>query len=254
VRLIFYFILLFSSERAFAQIINIEERRIRGTNDSVHWYGAINFSGNLSKVRETVLQLNSDAQIEYKWKKHLWLSLTNYNLIKAGEKSFVNAGFEHLRYNYKLSKDYRLTWELYGQVQQNQVQLMALRRLWGTGLRYRLWDARNGQNRMYVGVSYLHEYNRFKNITEPKRFDRLSNYVTFTYRPNKVFLFINTSYFQPKLLSINQLRWSSETDLEFKITKHLSFRGAFNWNYDATLPVDIPRQTFSWLNGLKWTL
>ncbi len=253
-RFIFYLIFLFFSERAFAQIINIEEKRIRGTKDSVRWYGSVNVNGNLSKVRETVLQLNADVQLEYKWGKHLLLSLSNYNLIKASKKSFVNASFEHLRYNYKLSKDYRLTWELYGQIQQNQIQLITLRSLWGTGLRYRMLSTENGQSRMYIGVSYLQEYNRFKDIPEPKRFDRCSNYTTITYRPNKTWLFINTTYFQPKLWTLKELRWSSETDIEFKFGKNLSFRGALNLSYNATLPKDIPAYTFSWMNGLKWVL
>ncbi|MEZ4934041.1 MAG: hypothetical protein R2788_18190 [Saprospiraceae bacterium] len=45
-----YFALLFLSHQAInAQIVNIEERRIKGTNDSTFWYGSLRLGANISK-------------------------------------------------------------------------------------------------------------------------------------------------------------------------------------------------------------
>jgi hypothetical protein len=131
------FFLFFIAFEASAQIINIEERRIRGTHDSIHWYGHLNFGLNATKVRETILNFNTDVQLEYKWKKNIVLSLATYNLVKVGQKSLVNSAFQHLRYNYKI-KDY-FTWELYGQLQNNQIQYIKIRALVGSGLRWRFF-------------------------------------------------------------------------------------------------------------------
>lgn len=234
-----------------AQIINIEERRIRGTNDSTHWYGQVNLGMNINKVKESVLQLNGDIQIEYKQKKNIILALSNYNFVKAGNQAFVNSFFQHLRYNYKI-KDY-FTWECFGQVQQNQIQLIRFRGLIGTGLRYRLFRKHNGKSRAYVGTAFMGEQNVFKNNSS-SYYSRISSYFSITYKPSNTIFIQNTNYFQPSLFDFRKNRWSSETDLEFGINKKLAFRTAINLNYDATLPMDIPKLSFNMMNGLRWKL
>lgn len=242
---------LFFKFGLFAQIINIEERRIRGTNDSVHWYGQINFGMNLTKVKETILQLNGDVQLEYKRNKNIILSLSNYNFVKAGDKAFINSFFQHLRYNYKI-KEY-FTWECFGQVQQNQIQLIQFRGLVGTGIRYRLFRKHHGKSRAYIGTAFMGEQNIFKN-KDSKYYNRISSYFSITYKPTNTIFFQNTNYFQPSLFDFSKNRWSSETDIEFGITKKLFFRAALNLNYDATLAPEIPRFSFNMMNGLRWKL
>jgi hypothetical protein len=249
VRFIVISFFIFLCFKTKAQIINIEDKRIRGTKDSVHWYGHINFGASLNKIRETVLQLQTDMQLEYRWKKNIVLSLSNYRLVQAGNKAFVNAGFQHLRYNYKIKNHF--TWEAFGQIQQNQIQLIRLRSLLGTGLRYRLFRKHEGKTRAYLGLAFMYEHNDFKN-NQSVDYERLSNYFSLTFRPKKTFLFQHTTYMQPALWHFDQWRWSSESDVEFSLNTHLSFRVAFDMSYDATLPPDIPRYTYNWSNGLKW--
>lgn len=234
-----------------AQIINIEERRIRGTNDSIHWYGQVNLGMNLTKVKETIIQLNGDIQLEYKKNKSIVLSLSNYNFVKAGNKAFVNSLFQHLRYNYKIREYF--TWECFGQLQQNQIQLIQMRALAGSGLRYRLFRKHNGKSRAYIGTALMGEQNVFKN-KERHFYTRISNYFSITYKPSNSIFIQNTNYFQPSIFDFNKNRWSSETDIEFGITKKLSFRAALNLNYDATLSADIPKFSFNMMNGLRWKL
>ncbi len=249
--LIFFVLCFFLIDFTSAQIINIEELRIRGTNDSVQWYGHVNFAANLTKVTQTVSQLRADAQLEWKKKRHIILSLTNYNFVKAGNKNFVNSGFQHLRYNYKIKSF--LTWECFGQIQENQIQLINLRMIAGTGLRYRLFRKHEGKSRAYVGVAYMAERNDYKN-EEAVALHRISSYFSITYKPTKTFSFQNTTYFQPEIWRWNQLRWSSELDLDFKISSKLSFLVGATIGFDATLLAGIPKQSLSLLNGLKWKL
>lgn len=233
-----------------AQIINVEERRIRAKFDSLHWYGYISLGYNVTKVKETISNFTTDAQLQYKTKRHLVLSLTNYNFVRAGSKSFVNSGYQHLRYNYKIKE--RLTWELFGQVQNNQIQTMRLRALLGTGLRIRLFRSKNGLSRVYYGSSYMREYNEFKTPTV-QRYDRWNNYLSFALRPNTNVFLQNTTYVQPVLGNSAALRWSSETDVEFKVFTKLAFRTSFNWSFDGTVPEGIPKKTYTFQNGLRWT-
>lgn len=248
-----FFFTIFMAFGAYAQIINIEERRIRGTADSIHWYGHCNFGGSLTKIKETIASLNADLQMEYKKGTNLVLSLSNYNFVKAGQKSFINSGFQHLRYNRKIKKDSPHSWELFAQAQNNQIQTMRLRALAGAGLRLRLLMSANRQSRLYFGMSYMREYNEYKN-DGATNYNRISSYISMTYRPTKTTLFQNTTYFQPSLPRFDARRWSSETDVEFKITEKVSFRCAFNLAYDGTVPLTLPRRTYNLSNGIKWRL
>ncbi len=233
-----------------AQIINIEDKRIK-TKDSIHWYGDIGLSMTAIQVNKSVLTLRGNAQIEYKKNRHLWLSLSDYALLKAGSESFENAAFQHFRYNYKL-KD-ALSLEFYTQVQSNKVQHIRSRVLAGTGIRWRIYKSKNKKSRLYFGIAYMPEYNVFKNQTS-LYFHRLSNYLSATYDSGKNFKISSNTYYQPDLQQLSQARLSTQNTLSFKFNRHLSFKIDFTLGYDYTLPNNIEPVFYTWSNGLKWEL
>ena len=71
------FFLLSSSPTLFSQVVNIEEQRITGTNDSTHWYGHLRGGVSLTKVQQSSLQLHSQIKVQYKADPHLVLLLLN---------------------------------------------------------------------------------------------------------------------------------------------------------------------------------
>ncbi len=231
-----------------AQIVNIEEQRITGTNDSVHWYGHLRFGANLVKVQEEVLQLSTSAQVEYKQGKSLLLFLMDGRFLRAGGKDFNNAGFAHLRYNRKLVGP--LSMEFFTQAQYNRLLLIELRALVGGGLRYRLFKDAAGKNRIYVGAAYLFEHNRFTDETADRNWHRLSSYLSFTFRPWPGVTLASTTYFQPKIDYWANHRFSTEWRLDTPLGKKLSFFTDFSLQTDKALPIDAPEVTYAWLNGL----
>jgi putative salt-induced outer membrane protein YdiY len=232
-----------------AQIINIEEKRIK-TRDSIRWYGDLSLSASFVQLNKNILTLRGAAQVEYKKNKHLVLSISDYSLLKGGSESFENAAFQHLRYNYKIKDE--LTYELFTQLQTNKIQHINSRFLLGTGLRYRLFRSENHKNRIYLGVAYMEEYNRFKGDID-KNFHRISSYLSAIYEKGNV-KFNSTNYFQPNLGERGNYRLSSQSSLAFKINKHLSFKIDFNVAYDPTLPQTIKPFSYNWTNGVKWIL
>ncbi len=246
-------LLLFFTTSLSAQIVNIEEMRIRGTNDSLRWYGALKGAFHVSKIKDQSLLMHGESQVQYKHHKHIWLLLLNTNLLRAGEQNFVNATFAHLRYNYKLRTP--LSWEVYVQQQTNKLLLIKSRSLGGTGLRQRFFINKAQNSRLYLGTSYLLEYNQYTEGTTAQYWHRMSNYLTVTLRNGRTgAMFQSTTYWQPVIGYIKKARLSTECSLELPIGKHLRFSSDFAWSTDRSLPDAAPFQVYTWQNGVVWRL
>ena len=252
IRLIFSLFLFFTVSLS-AQIVNIEEMRIRGTNDSMRWYGALKGAFNLSKVKEQSLRVHGESQVQYKHKRHISLLLLNTDFLRAGDRNFVNATFGHLRYNYKIRTP--LSYEIYAQQQTNKLLLIQSRTLAGTGLRRRFFINKAQNSRLYLGTSYLLERNQYTDNQGLQYWNRISNYMTVTLRNNKTGAVLqSTTYWQPVIGFIKLSRVSSEWSLELPIGKHFRFSSDFAWSTDRSLPEGAPLQTYTWQNGVVWRL
>jgi len=236
----------------FAQVVNIEEQRITGTNDSTHWYGHLRGGLSLVKVKEQSLQIQSQAKVQYKKDPHLVLLLLNLNLLQAGKQDFARQAFAHLRYDYKINKIW--SWEAFTQIQTSPLQFLDQRNLVGSGLRLRVLKSKDGRQRIYVGSAWLWEQNRFTEDYGRSELHRSSNYLSTTFRPGKQWMIIQTTYWQPVLGYIRNYRLSSEWVLKIDLTKKLSFVLDFEYNVDKNLPPGAPFETYAWRNGISLQL
>ena len=237
---------------ARAQIVNIEEQRITGTNDSVRWYGHLRGSAALIKVREQSLQLAGEARVQYKTPGHLLLLLLQENLLRAGGNDFSKQAFAHLRYNYKLSDTW--VWEAYGQLQTSPLQLLRQRYLVGTGLRWRAFKSGDGRQRLYLGSSWLWENNRFSAPFGGNAWHRSSNYMSVTLRLGQQSSLVGTTYWQPVWGYIHNYRFSTDWLLKIGITKQIALTLDVTYNLDKNLPAGAPAESYVWRNGLVWQL
>lgn len=235
-----------------AQIVNIEEQRITGTDDSTRWYGHLRGGASLVRVSKQSLQLLGEARVQYKTPEHLVLLLLNVNLLRAGGNDFSNQAFAHLRYNYNLSKI--LTWEAYAQIQTSPLQLLSQRRLFGTGPRLRLFKSADGRQRVYAGTSWLWEHNNFAEPNRDNYWNRSSNYISVTLRANRQTSLIGTTYWQPVWGYIRNYRLSTDWILKVGLTKKIALTVDFTYSLDKNLPEGAPEGTYAWRNGITWQL
>ena len=243
------FLLYFVHITVHAQVINIEEKRIKNTNDSVHWYGAWQANLNVSKEKQQIITFGTDVQLEYKNGKHLVLSLTNLELIKAGNNDLLNNKFQHLRYNYKWLP--RVSSEVFGQVQSNPIQALRSRVLMGFGVRFKAFESKKHKARMYIGTSLMREKDEYKGF-EYKVENRISIYISMTYEPNAQVSFHSTTYSQPLMIGLNNTRWFTQNTIDLKINKRLSFNVAYTFRFDPSLPEGIIKQSYRLANGIKY--
>lgn len=238
---------------AQSQIVNIEDRRSQN-RDTILWLGNLQLGFNLVENGKAVYTLNGGINAEYIHHRHVFLSFTRYNLVRAGEEDFVNDGFQHLRYNYELKP--RLTWEIFAQAQYNERIKLRLRTLLGTGLRFSLLPIESEQ-RAYLGFSYMYEYNEENQEADGVPFisyfrdHRMSNYVSFWIKLGENTILANTSYYQPLLNNFADLRLSSQTSVQIGITRKLKFNTKFSIIYDSRVPDEVSNTIYNWSNGLR---
>ncbi len=245
-----YCLLLFNIE-ANSQIVNIEKQR-KNTADSIHWTGYINIGFNLVENNKTIITVNGDMRHDFSKNRHTFLSISKYNLGKVDTEDFLNDGFQHFRYNYQIKK--RIVWEAFTQIQYNERINLKLRWLLGTGPRFKVVDKKRYQ--LYFGSLYMYEYDNEVQGEEEEviihRDNRLSSYLAFSFQPLDNLTFNSTSYYQPVLSDLSDLRLSSESNVLINITQRLKLSSTFSIVYDSRTPEGVPNTTYRFTNGVRW--
>ena len=235
-----------------AQIVNIEDRR-GSLVDTSGWFGYFGMRTNFVKNTKSVVNIGGDLRIEYLKGKSKILFLTNYNLIRANKERFIDNGFQHFRFNHQIRK--RIEYEFFTQAQFNNQVRITFRGLVGNGLRYQLLNNPKGQ--IFMGLAYMFEYDEIKIISDvitKFRDHRMSSYISLSLQPfSDNFSIANTTYFQPVLNNFSDQRLSSQTSLNFVISKRLTFTSVFSITTDTRVPENVPATYYSLKNGIRWS-
>lgn len=238
-------LLLFLNVFGKAQVINIEGKRF--LNDTNGWIGNADFTFNIIQNTQQVLSFSNTLRVQYQKNKSRFIFLNDLNFIKAGSTSFVNSGYQHFRYNYKISNP--LTIEAFTQTQYNPVLKLDFRYLLGSGPRFKILKRENV--RLYLAALYMYEYddvvNEAINVVE----HRISSYLTFSLSLFKTVELNSTTFYQPNLQNANDYRFANDTGLEIHINKHLNYKSTFNFLFDSAQPIGVPDLVYSFRNGLS---
>ena len=230
-----------------AQIVNIENQRLQ--SDTTGWLGSLGTNFLFEKNAVQVVNINLNAHVEYKTPKSLYLFIGNYNFLRGSGQTLSDNLFYHLRYNYKINK--WLRWEVFTQLQQNNVTGIALRLLAGTGPRFKLY--RNKQLALYAATAAMYEYE--KEQTTPSIYHhniRSSSYISFTYKPAENAEVTGTLFYQPLYSKPGDYRILNEINVKFKIVKHFSFVTGWFYLYDSAPAASTPKLNYSISNGIQY--
>ena len=236
-------IVIITSSFSYSQIVNIESKRVRREGDG--WSGESGVEFFILKEVSTVYAASGNIQLQMKKDRSLLLFLSEFSFLKADDQDFSNAGFQHIRYNYKVSELMR--WEAFTQAQFNKIRDVKLRALIGTGPRVKLYDT--DLMRFYLASLYMYEYEERQNERVFDRTHRLSSYLSYTFDIGKM-LFFGTIYHQPNLQDFSDYRISFQTDLEFEVFEALDFVIKYKLLYDTKPPPGVPNTSYQISNGL----
>jgi hypothetical protein len=229
----------------YGQIVNIESKRF--LNDTNGFIGTAGANFSINQNTQQVLTIGANLHMQYQKNRSRLLALGDLVVLKAGNKDFANAGFQHLRYSYKISSF--LTWETFVQAQFNKVLLLDRRYLAGSGPRIKVIKTK--RIRVYAACLYMYEFESRVNETLINYNHRLSSYITITIDLGKID-FNSTTFFQPNINNFNDYRIASDSNFELEITKNLNFKVGFNLLFDTRQPVGVPELTYILKNGLTY--
>jgi hypothetical protein len=227
-----------------AQIVNIEARRIVTDTTGINGHTDLNFMANQSKYR--FISLGVEAQVQYKTKKSLFLLLGNVNYTQAQTTDYLNDGFAHFRYNYKIAD--RIKWEFFAQYQYNHLLALNERKLLGMGPRFKFIDA--ARAKAYLGTLLMYEH-EILNTAEAKQSNvRASTYLSWTIANDKKISFTGTTYYQPLLRNFSDYRLSGQYNLLMHINAKMYFKNTLNFMYDSRPALGTVKTVYSFMAGL----
>lgn len=238
------FLALYSQRPLLAQVVNIETKRVGESEKKL--IGKTELTVDLIKSSSTIFTARNSTQLQYFQEKNTYILLADLNMMQIDTIRYLNNGFMHFRYNHNFSNKW-LVAEAFTQVQFNRVQKIQRRFLWGGGTRFNILDKE--KIKLYAGTALMYEFELYLNNTYRDKV-RMSNYVSFFYKPSATFSIRHTTYYQPQLDGFKYFRLTNETSVEALIVKNLSFNSKFNYFYDSKPAPAVQKVFFSLTNGL----
>ena len=239
----------FINSIGYSQIINIERYRIN--SDSTGLFGEINFNGNFINSSIDVLIVESNAILELKRKEDLFLFISNFNFIKSDNSRLVSEKLFHIRYNIKVEE--WLRWEAFIQFQKNEILNIQHRLLIGTGPRFKIVDVK--KLKIYLGSLVMYEdeiENIYPNIEHQNL--RSSSYFSFLLKLWDKIDLSSTTYIQPLVSTINDIRILNQSRLKLDVNKHFSISIKYDRLYDSMPSTGIKSTNSTFTTGIGYRL
>ncbi|HRO75879.1 MAG TPA: DUF481 domain-containing protein [Crocinitomicaceae bacterium] len=286
------FVLLLFPITLFAQVVNIENRRL---GDGTYGFsGAIDMSFAAQKQKDVLMSFNFRPMVQYKfnWRekkqtpdttailsndttaidsveipkkadyKHLILLINDLTYAGAKGVTYSNFGMTHLRYSYRIGYS-NWEWESFTQVQYNKMLLQRVRYILGTGLRVKLMDLKPKeggydklQARLFGGTALFYEYEDIDYTDRPNVHENTLRWSTYlaAYLNFKHFEFSSTTYIQPNLIRFKDVKFSGEYSVLFRVTEPFSIRFSLSHYLDALPPETVTKMTYSLRVGFTYKL
>jgi hypothetical protein len=171
--------------------------------------------------------------------RHVFFGRLSADYGQARAQTTVARWMAHARYNYRLTDVVAL--EALSQVQHDRFRRLAVRDLYGAGLRFNL--ANEEEFEFFAGTTYLFEHEIIETVPgSPSTNDvwhRSSNYVGANLRVAPLVDASTVTYVQPRFDRPLDFRLLSESFVSFAITKLLSARVSASLWYDNRPPFDV---------------
>lgn len=232
-----------------AQIVNIENQRLKGNKDGLSGNFDLNFS--IIQNTKSIFQFGNRNKLTYKHGHKSYLLLTDILLVKSAREDFANSGFEHFRYAYNVEKYPFLSLEAFQQAQYNRVQLINLRLLTGGGARFKVLDKDSAA--VNVGTFLMGEYEEQTDHNTEATL-RWSLFLSFDFQFHKHIGFNCITYYQPGFIDPFDFRVNTEASFRMKITEKLQFRLTYNLIYDSDPPTNVPNSNYILSNAFSYIL
>ena len=235
-------------------VSQVNTEAMRNTKERSGFANTLGFDFGFEKSKEEVLEVAGKYRLDFMGKNGLQsflvLSYENgYEKEDAEKNSIVNKGFGHLRFTKNMFDKFFI--EVFTQYGFNDFLLMNKRRLYGSGIRYRILNREILSG--YVGVGAMHEeeiYNLGSDFN--MNLLRSTNYLSWKIRFNETSSLQNTAYYQFDTKNTSDRRILYDGDLNIALNNKLVFTLSLNFRYDSEPHGELGKTYTQLKNGIEY--
>ena len=235
-------------------VSQVNTEAMRNTKERSGFANTLGFDFGFEKSKEEVLEVAGKYRLDFMGKNGLQsflvLSYENgYEKEDAKKNSIVNKGFGHLRFTKNMFDKFFI--EVFTQYGFNDFLLMNERRLYGSGIRYRILNREILSG--YVGVGAMHEeeiYNLGSDFN--MNLLRSTNYLSWKIRFNETSSLQNTAYYQFDTKNTSDRRILYDGDLNIALNNKLLFTLSLNFRYDSEPHGELGKTYTELKNGIEY--
>ena len=235
-------------------VSQVNTEAMRNTKERSGFANTLGFDFGFEKSKEEVLEVAGKYRLDFMGKNGLQsflvLSYENgYEKEDAEKNSIVNKGFGHLRFTKNMFDKFFI--EVFTQYGFNDFLLMNERRLYGSGIRYRILNREKLSG--YVGVGAMHEeeiYNLGSDFN--MNLLRSTNYLSWKIRFNETSSLQNTAYYQFDTKNTSDRRILYDGDLNIALNNKLVFTLSLNFRFDSEPHGELGKTYTQLKNGIEY--
>ena len=210
--LLLYFLLIFSNQILFAQIVNMESARKENLS-GFHFQANLGLNGSSGTVDRT--NYSVETRIDYNSDNWQRFGVFSYKREEKDDSITSNNTFFHLRAVRKVNG--LLSLEVFTQLSEKPLQKIKRRELFGAGFRLSPYKS------IRLGLGLFDE-NEERILSDTRKTTRLNTYITNDFKISDTATFESTLYVQPDIDDFSELRSFFVTGLRLKIYDKFDYR------------------------------
>ena len=237
--LLLYFLLIFSNQILFAQIVNMESARKENLS-GFHFQANLGLNGSSGTVDRT--NYSVETRIDYNSDNWQRFGVFSYKREEKDDSITSNNTFFHLRAVRKVNS--LLSLEVFTQLSEKPLQKIKRRELFGAGFRLSPYKS------IRLGLGLFDE-NEERILSDTRKTTRLNTYITNDFKISNTATFESTLYVQPDIDDFSELRSFFVTGLRLKISEKFSTIISYENTYDSSPPPNTDKTNS--LYGVKFS-
>jgi hypothetical protein len=248
--LLFLSVPLSVSSQAILNVERLQGEEVSGLNGE--------FAGRfrMASGNTDFLQVGGDLGVGYLITHHWVRVYAGAEHLDQRGKGILDNRYLHLRYNFRFSDRFR-TFHFF-QIQSNENLLLDQRRLWGTGLRYRVLQGTG--SRLELGSGLMLEKEQLNEaklgpVDEAETTSvRMSNVAVGSGTLGDGRRWVTVVYYQPNVDRFNDYRLSAEAGLEIELVSTLRLDVSLTWRHDSRAPANLKDDDVGLSTGIRYRI
>ena len=244
-----------ASHSAIAQV-NTEKLRRADSTTGVFFNTSLSFG--IVRGNSEYVSVRGAARLDYARSENDNFAVLDYEFKESQSGKIANKGFLHLRSIWELSSV--LSVEGFTQAEFNEFISLKNRDLIGAGARLHIFDTQDEAGRgildLFLGVGAMFEHELYATAPADTRYNRIrsTNYLTVNWMPDEDAAFSLVGYVQPLIENPEDVRVTTESSLEFALTRAFHFHVSASLRYHSRPVLSVKRYDFELRNGIRLSL